>query len=99
MQLFSRDLGDAANNKINLDWAYADYRQWDWLGLRIGRVKLPIGLYNETRDMDMLRTCIVLPQGIYNELERDNLIALNGMGLYGHVDMKWAEGSGPDTAF
>lgn len=90
MQLFSRDIGDAANNNINLDWAYADYRQWDWLGLRIGRVKLPIGLYNETRDMDMLRTCIVLPQGIYNDLERDNMIALNGMGLYGNMAMKWA---------
>ncbi|MBI5551455.1 MAG: hypothetical protein HY911_08100 [Desulfobacterales bacterium] len=92
LQLFSRDIGDAANNKVTLDWAYADYRQWDWLGLRAGRIKLPVGLYNETRDMDMLRTSIVLPQGIYNDLLRDNLVAINGVGLYGNVDMKGAGG-------
>jgi hypothetical protein len=87
VQLFSRDLGDAANNKVTVDWAYADYRQWDWLGLRAGRIKLPLGLYNETRDLDMLRTSVVLPQGIYNDLLRDNLIAINGASLYGNVDL------------
>jgi hypothetical protein len=90
MQLFSRDVGDAANNKVSLDWAYGDYRHRDWLGLRIGRIKLPMGLYNETRDTDMLRTWIVMPQGIYSDFERDNLIALNGVGLYGNVDARWA---------
>ncbi|MDA8139593.1 MAG: hypothetical protein M0036_13165 [Desulfobacteraceae bacterium] len=87
LQLFSRDLGDAANNKVTVDWAYADYRWQDYLGLRAGRIKLPMGLYNETRDMDMLRTSIVLPQGIYNDLLRDNLIAINGVGLYGNTRM------------
>jgi hypothetical protein len=87
VQFFSRDLGDAANNKITVDWAYADYRQWDWLGLRAGRIKLPIGLYNETRDLDMLRTSVIMPQGIYNDLLRDNLIAINGASLYGNVDL------------
>lgn len=90
LQLFTRDLGDAANNKITLDWAYADYRFQDWLGLRAGRIKLPLGLYNEIRDMDMLRTSIVLPQGIYRDLNRDALIALNGVGLYGNVDLETA---------
>ncbi|MDA8139591.1 MAG: hypothetical protein M0036_13155, partial [Desulfobacteraceae bacterium] len=90
MQLFSRDLGDAANNKVTVDWAYADYRWQDYLGLRAGRIKLPIGFYNETRDMDMLRTSIVLPQGIYNDLLRDNMIAANGVSLYGNVGLKAA---------
>ncbi len=88
MQLFSRDLGDTANNMIVLDWAYGDYRLRDWLGIQVGRIRLPMGLYNETRDADMLRVPIVMPQGIYNEFERDNLIALNGLGLHGNVDMK-----------
>jgi len=86
-QFFARDLGDAANNKVTLDWAYGDYRFKDWLGLRAGRIKRPLGLYNEIRDFDMLRTSIVLPQGIYNDLYRDNGIALNGVGLYGNVDL------------
>ncbi|MBT8339306.1 MAG: hypothetical protein HKP58_18965 [Desulfatitalea sp.] len=90
LQLFSRDLGDASNNKITLDWAYADYRYKDWLGLRAGRIKLPFGLYNESRDMDMLRTSIVLPQGIYTDLLRDLIIAVNGAGVYGNVDLSVA---------
>lgn len=87
MQLFSRDLGDVSNNKILLDWAFADYRFHDWFGVRVGKMKLPLGLYNETRDMDMLRTCIVLPQGSYMDLTRDTLIATNGAGIYGHREL------------
>ncbi|MBN1381389.1 MAG: porin [Deltaproteobacteria bacterium] len=85
VQVFSRDLGDAANNKVTIDWAYGDYKWRDWLGLRAGRIKLPFALYTETRDMDMLRTSIVMPQGMYNDLTRDAGIALNGVGLYGYV--------------
>ncbi len=92
MQLFSRDIGDASNNKVTIDWAYGDYRFQDWLGVRAGRIKLPIGLYNEIRDVDMLRTSIILPQGIYNDLFRDTLIAINGAGLYGNVDLGAAGG-------
>ncbi len=87
VQLFARDVGNAGNNKITVDWAYADYRYRDWLGLRVGKIKLPMGLHNETRDMDMLRTPIVLPQGIYTDLLRDNLIATTGAGIYGHYEL------------
>ncbi len=87
IQFFSRDIGDASNNKVTVDWAYGDYRFKDWLGVRAGRIKLPMGLYNEIRDVDMLRTSIVLPQGIYNDLLRDTLIAVNGVGLYGNFDL------------
>ena len=84
VQFFARDLGDAANNKISLDWAYGDYRWKDWLGFRVGKIKLPLGLHNESRDMDMLRTSIMLPQGIYTDLTRDNFIATKGFGIYGN---------------
>lgn len=87
IQLFARDLGDVANNELTVDWAYADYRWRDWLGLRIGKIKLPYGLHNETRDMDMLRTCIILPQGIYNDLLRDTLVAAKGGGVYGNISL------------
>lgn len=92
MQFFARDLGDVANDKITLDWAYGDYRFKDWLGLRVGKVRLPIGLHNEIRDLDMLHICIVLPQGIYNDLLRDTLVAANGVSPYGHVTMGVAGG-------
>ena len=87
IQFFSRDIGDAGNNKVTVDWAYGDYRFQDWFGLRAGRIKLPLGLYNETRDVDMLRTSIVMPQSIYGDLSRDTMIAANGTGLYGDVNL------------
>lgn len=85
LQLFSRDLGDVANNTINLDYAYGDYYWRDWMGLRAGRIRVPFGLWNEVRDYDMLRPWIVLPQHRYNELTRDAMVAVNGVGLYGNV--------------
>lgn len=86
VQLFSRDLGDVANNTINLDYAYGDYRWRDWLGVRIGRIRVPLGLWNEIRDYDMLRPWIVLPQQLYNDMTRDAWVAANGIGLYGNLE-------------
>lgn len=85
IQFFARDLGDVANNKVTLDWAFGDYRAQDWLGFRFGKIKLPLGIWNEIRDYDMLRPWIVLPQNfVYFDLSRDSLIAANGLGLYGN---------------
>ncbi len=83
IQFFARDLGDMGNDEITLDWAYADYHYRTWLGLRAGKMKSPMGLYNETRDIDMLRVSILLPQGAYNEGWRDSMQAIIGLSLYG----------------
>ncbi|MBT8341178.1 MAG: hypothetical protein HKP58_12290 [Desulfatitalea sp.] len=88
MQFFSRDLGDASNNKILLDWAYGDYRWQNWMGIRAGKIKVPLGFYTEIRDVDFLRTSIVLPQGIYNDMIRDTTLSLSGISLYGDLDMQ-----------
>jgi hypothetical protein len=87
LQLFSKDLGDYGNNEVVIDWAYGDYRWKDWLGVRVGKVKAPHGLYNETRDVDMLRNSIFLPQSVYPEVARDATLNLMGGGAYGNVDM------------
>ena len=85
LQIFTHDLGAIGNNEIILDWAFADYRWKDWAGLRVGRIKAPHGLYNETRDMDMLRTSIFLPQSVYFEVYRDTMSSINGVGVYGDI--------------
>ncbi|MDH3998819.1 MAG: hypothetical protein OET90_08260 [Desulfuromonadales bacterium] len=85
MQLLSRDLGEEGNNDIELDWAFGDYRFNDWFGVRAGKVKMPIGLYNESRDSDFLRAMAFLPQSIYDEARRSFLVAGVGGGLYGNV--------------
>jgi len=87
LQLFSRDLGAFGNNEVILDWAYFDYHWRDWLGFRIGKMKIPLGLFNETRDLDMLRTCILLPSGVYNETWREALVSIQGVGMYGGASL------------
>ncbi len=85
MQILARDLGDAGDNKVDLDWGYGDYRWRDALGVRIGKVKRPMGLFNEGRDMDMLRTSILLPQSVYREDMRDISNAAKGGAIYGTI--------------
>jgi len=89
IQLFSRDQGNIGNNDLVIDWAYADYHPIDSLGVRVGKIKMPLGLYNETRDIDILRTCIFLPQSAYLEYYRDVLGGIHGIGLYGNLPFDW----------
>ncbi len=88
IQLAARDLGDLGNDKVIIDWAYADYRWRDWLGLRLGKLKIPLGFYNKTRDLDLLRTSILLPQSIYSETDRDTANAMKGVGVYGNLSLR-----------
>jgi hypothetical protein len=83
IQLFSRDLGPVGNNELLVDWAMLDFHWDDLLGLRFGKIKVPHGLYNETRDIGLLRNAILLPQSVYNEPFRDAMAGLWGLGLYG----------------
>ena len=84
IQLLARDLGEIGNNKVDIDWAYADYRWRDALGFRAGKIKIPYGFYNETRDLDMFRTSIFLPSSLYAEDIRDAYNAMQGVALYGN---------------
>jgi len=84
-QLFTRKLGAIGNFDIKLDWFYIDYRVRDWFGLRIGRTKLPFGLYNDSSDADSARVPVLLPQSIYPTQSRDYLLAQTGAELYGYV--------------
>ncbi len=87
MQFLARDLGSIGDNEVLLDWAVADYRWQDYLGLRVGNMKFVHGLYNETRDLDMLRTFIFLPQSVYNEAWRESSASVQGVGFYGDLPL------------
>ncbi len=82
-QIFARDLGTLGNNQIELDWAYGDYAWRDEFGFRAGKIKMPYGFYNETRDVDALRTAVLLPQGVYDQRFRDIMVAITGASIYG----------------
>ncbi len=87
VQFFSRDQGAIGNNDVVVDWAYGDYRWRDWLGVRAGIMRQAYGFYNETRDLDMLRNSILLPQGIYNENFRGAFSRLQGGSIYGDIGL------------
>lgn len=89
-QLFVRDLGEYGNGKVELDWAYADWRAVDAIGLQVGRVKMPFGLFCESLDVDAGRTSIFLPV-MYPTRAREILLSTDGGKLYGTVgDFDWA---------
>lgn len=87
IQLFSKDFGDIGNDELVVDWAFADYNFNEWLGIRGGRMKIPHGLYNETRDVDAVRTSVLLNQAVYWDMLRDSHLATNGIGAYGNLDL------------
>lgn len=91
-QFLARDFGDTGNNVAKIDWAYGDYLWRDWFGLRIGKIKTKMGLYGEGRDIDMLRTTVLLPQSVYYEGHRDFLVGVEGAGVHGNVPLDDAGG-------
>jgi hypothetical protein len=84
-QLLSRNFGDEGNFKTALDWGYGDYQFNSKIGLRAGKVRLPLGFYNEYRDIDSAQTEIFRQQGPYYEPMRAFLLSYSGFGVYGNV--------------
>ncbi|HEV2646667.1 MAG TPA: hypothetical protein VGU46_09910 [Acidobacteriaceae bacterium] len=77
-------LGDEGN-QITLDWAQLDYKVNDYFGVRAGKVKSPLGLYNETQDIDPAQLWILLPQSVYPLASRNALLAHYGGVVYGSL--------------
>jgi len=72
-------------NSITLDWASGDYKFNDQIGVRFGKVKTPMGLLNETQDIDPSYMWSLLPQTVYNILSRNTFLAHLGGVAYGRV--------------
>jgi hypothetical protein len=85
-QLYDRNLGQLGQYHPSLDWAVADYRFKSWLGIRGGKVKTTLGLYNDTQDLDFLYTFALLPQSVYPIDLRDTIAHLGG-DIYGDVSL------------
>ena len=85
VQGYYRNLGDYNENRVVLDWGVVDYQPWDIFGVRAGKIKMPLGLYNEVRDSPFLLPMVFLPQSIYDESRRDSNLAYIGLGVYGNL--------------
>jgi hypothetical protein len=87
-QVYDRNLGQLGQYHPSLDWAVVDYRFKNWLGVRGGKVKTTLGLYNDTQDLDFLHTFALLPQSVYPIDLRDATIAHVGGDVYGTFSLK-----------
>lgn len=87
-QMYVQNMGKLGNWHPQLDWAFGDYKFADWFGIRAGKVKTVLGLYNDTQDMTFLHTWALLPQSVYPLDVRSDMISHIGGDLYGNVAMK-----------
>jgi hypothetical protein len=89
-QGYTRKIGSLDDFKPQLDWAYGDYKFTGLFGVRAGKIKTAMGLYNDTQDMEFLHTWALLPQGIYPTDLRTTFIAHTGGDIYGRIQLKKA---------
>jgi hypothetical protein len=83
-----RDAGISDDGTLRLDYAVADYRFLEGvhttLGVRAGKVKNPLGFYNETRDVIFTRPSILMPVGYSdNQNQRSLVFTAPGAQVYG----------------
>jgi hypothetical protein len=90
VQIYDRDIGQLGKWHPTLDWAYADYRFASWFGVRGGKIKTALGLYNDTQDAEAVHTFALLPQSIYPIDLRSAMIAHTGGDVYGQISLRKA---------
>jgi len=86
-----RRAGDVDDGSIRLDYGLMNVNlfnnQNSQFGMRLGRIKNPAGLYNETRDMAFTTPSILLPQSIYLERSRSLFLSSDGGQIYGNYQI------------
>jgi len=86
-QLMARNAGEMDEGDIRADYYFAQYRITQSLdqslSVRLGKLRLPYGLYNETRDVASTNAGIIMPQSIYVDKGRNTFYAADGVLLHG----------------
>jgi hypothetical protein len=89
-QGFTYDVGPAGDYDVVLDYAFVEYTLNDYFGVRAGRIRRPEGIYNDIQDVDLARTSVLLPQGMYNARWRDFYVSEDGGEIFGSLPLKQA---------
>jgi hypothetical protein len=89
-QMAAVEAGKAIDEDIVLEYGLVDYTALSGesgrLGLRAGKLKLPIGFYNDSRDAVFTRPGIILPESVYLEnsgARAFGYFSSEGAGVYG----------------
>ena len=93
LQIHSYSLGQFGQQKVSVDWAFGDYKFNDYFGIRAGKVKTPLGLFNDIQDIDVLYPWVILPQSAYPMDMRSFHLAHNGFVAYGEFRLPGKTGS------
>jgi hypothetical protein len=91
-QTFLFDVGNVGQYDLLLDYASIEYTFSDKFSVRGGRVRRPSGIYNHIQDVDLARTYVLLPQGMYDSRWRDFSGSLDGGEIYGNFSLGKAGG-------
>ncbi|MEH6825238.1 MAG: hypothetical protein V7629_15125 [Motiliproteus sp.] len=85
-QMLSRRAGGSSDGEPEIDYLFADWsplQQADQqAGIRVGRIKNPLGFYNATRDIAFTRPGVIMPQSIYFDQVRELQLSSDGVALY-----------------
>ena len=85
-QILARRAGEMYDGTPAIDYALADGTLFESpqgrAGLRAGRIKNPLGIYNETRDVPFTHPGIFLPQVVYFDRVRNLVLSTDGGTLY-----------------
>ena len=87
LQVLFREFGEEGGFEPTLDFGFFDARLTDQIGVRVGKVRFPLGIQNEYRDVDAGRITLLPQQSIYPESFRPLMINIQGLDLYGHQQL------------
>jgi hypothetical protein len=83
IQLHMSQLGEFGGPELQVDWASGDYKLNDYAGIRAGKIKTPLGLFNDSQDVDAVHLWALLPQGMYPIANRSFYLSILGGEYYG----------------
>jgi len=87
IQFHMYQMGQVGGPGLIVDWASGDYKLNDQIGFRAGKVKVPLGLFNDSQVVDPLFLWILLPQCDYPDDNWDFDLAVLGGEVYGGLPL------------
>jgi hypothetical protein len=85
VQLHMYQLGTLGGAHLQVDWASADYKFNDYFGVRAGKVKTVIGLFNDCQDIDSLFLWTLQPEGVFPVDNEGYFLSHVGGEVYGYL--------------
>ncbi len=87
VQLHMYQLGQFGGGQVQIDWAQGEYKLSDYFGIRAGKIKTVLGLYNDSQDVEPVFLWSLLPQAIYPIDNRGFMLSQLGGAAYGELPL------------